>query len=225
MEAEPTKEGATTMTLTAAAFAKPSLLGALTAVAMAGAGVHQAGTIDLDRAKGSHQQHAAPWEGVTQAVAVIGPTEGNDGVSGTVRFERVEGGVRVTAHVQGLEPGSKHGFHVHQFGDATAADGTSAGGHYDPSGSGHHAKPGAGEPHHAGDFGNLEANDQGVARYERTFEGLSIAGSKAPVLGRAVIVHAQPDEFDQPTGSAGARIGIGVVGVANPEGFDTPLGR
>lgn len=213
------------MTLTAAALAKPSLLGALTA-AMAAAGIHQTGTMDLDRAKDAAQHaHASPWEDLTQAVAVIRPTEGNDGVSGTIRFEQTDGGVRVTALVRGLEPNAKHGFHVHQFGDATKADGTSAGSHYDPSGSGHHAKPGAGDAHHAGDFGNLEADARGVARYDRTFDGLSIAGSEAPVVGRAVIIHAEADQFDQPTGSAGARIGIGVIGVANPEGFGTPLGR
>ena len=216
------------MTLATAAFAKPSLLSAVAAITMAAAGVHQAGTMDLDRAKGAakqaHQAHASPWHGVTRAVAVIRATEGN-GVSGTVRFERVDSGVRVTALVRGLDPNSRHGFHVHQFGDATKADGTSAGSHYDPSGSGHHARPGAGDAHHAGDFGNLEADASGMARYERTFDGLSIAGSKAPVVGRAVIIHAEADEFDQPTGSAGARIGIGVIGVANPEGFEQSLGR
>lgn len=165
---------------------------------------------------------------VEHAVAVIRPTDGafeGDGVHGTVRFEAVEDGVRVTAVVRGLEPGSKHGFHVHEFGDATAADGTSAGSHYDPAGTGHHAKPGTDKPHHAGDMGNLEANEQGVARLERTFEFMSIAGSEAPIIGRAVVVHAEADEFDQPTGCAGARIGIGVIGVANPEGFGRPLGR
>src|SRR5690606_17415292 len=87
------KEGATTMTLSAAAFTKPSLLSALTAIAMA-AGVHQTGTMDLDRAKGAPQQdrqaHASPWAEVTQAVAVIRPTEGNDKVSGTIRFEQTD---------------------------------------------------------------------------------------------------------------------------------------
>ncbi len=216
------------MTRTAAAFAKPSLLGALTA-AIATVGVHQAGTADIDRAKGGAQHaehaHASPWADLTRAVAVIRPTDGNDGVSGTIRFERTDGGVRVTAYVEGLEPNSRHGFHVHQFGDATKPDGTSAGGHYDPAGSGHHAKPGSGDAHHAGDFGNLEADADGVARYDRTFDTLTIAGSQAPVLGRAVIIHAEEDRFDQPTGSAGARIGIGVIGVGNPEGFDRPLGR
>lgn len=218
------------MTLSAASLAKPGLLAVLTAAALATAGAHQAGTMDIDRGKGAHQahqahqEHASPWHGVTRAVAVIRATEGND-VSGTIRFEQVDGGVRVTARVRGLEPDSQHGFHVHQFGDATEADGTSAGSHYDPSGSGHHAEPGASDAHHAGDFGNLEADGRGVARYDRVFESLSIAGSHAPVLGRAVIIHAEPDQFDQPTGSAGARIGIGVIGVANPEGFEQSLGR
>lgn len=211
--------------------ANASTLTGLLAAALAGAGtLHIApagGSVrGIDQHAQHHQQarHAEhALHDLDRAVAAIGPTEGNDGVSGTIRFEKVDGGVRVTAYVEGLEPNSKHGFHVHQYGDATAADGTSAGGHYDPSGSGHHARPGAGEAHHAGDFGNLEANPEGVARYDRTFESLTIAGSEAPVLGRAVIIHAEEDQFDQPTGSAGARIGIGVIGVANPELFDRPL--
>ncbi|MFI4916781.1 MAG: superoxide dismutase family protein [Phycisphaerales bacterium JB060] len=210
-------------------IANTATLSGFIAAALAGAGTLHTAQMD-GHTRGADQQHArhaqdSVLQDVTRAVAVIRPTEGNDGVSGTIRFERVEDGVRVTALVRGLEPNSKHGFHAHEFGDATAADGTSAGGHYDPSGSGHHARPGTGDAHHAGDFGNLEANSEGVARYDRTFDGLSIAGSEAPVLGRAVIIHAQPDQFDQPTGSAGARIGIGVIGVANPEQFGKPLGR
>jgi Cu-Zn family superoxide dismutase len=211
--------------LTPGLFAKPNLLSALAAAAMATAGAHQAGTMEPDRAKGGQHAQASAWEGLTQAVAVVRPTEGNGGVSGTVRFEQVADGVRVTALVRGLEPDSRHGFHIHQFGDATRPDATSAGSHYDPAGTEHHARPGAGDAHHAGDMGNLEADGQGVARLEKTFRGMSIAGDHAPILGRAVIIHAQPDQFDQPTGSAGDRIGIGVIGVANPEAFAQPLGR
>lgn len=171
-----------------------------------------------------HRMHQAQdvLSEVQHAVAVIRPTKDKDAY-GAVRFEAVEGGVRVTAMIKGLQPGSKHGFHIHEFGDATKPDATSAGSHYDPANTDHHARPGADEPHHAGDMGNLEANEQGIARFERTFESMSIAGSDAPVIGRAVVVHAEPDEFDQPLGSAGARIGIGVIGVANPEGFGRPL--
>lgn len=213
--------------MTANATSLSGTLSGFIAAALAGAGTLHTAQMD-GHTRGADQQHArhaqdSILQDITRAVAVIRPTEGNDGVSGTIRFERVEDGVRVTALVRGLKPNSKHGFHAHEFGDATKPDGTSAGSHFDPAGSGHHARPGAGDAHHAGDFGNLEADAQGVARYDRTFESLTIGGSKAPVLGRAVVVHAEADEFDQPTGSAGARIGIGVIGVANPEGFGRSL--
>lgn len=206
---------------------QPTLLSALTAATLTAAGAHSILSVDVSHAQDrmDHQHaHQTSWEDLTQAVAVIRSTEGND-VRGTVRFEQVDGGVRVTAVVHGLTPGSKHGFHVHEFGDATKGDGTSAGSHYDPAGTEHHADPGEGGHHHAGDMGNLEADEQGVARFEKTFEFMSVAGSQAPVLGRAVIIHAKPDQFDQPTGSAGDRIGIGVIGVANPEEFGRRLGR
>ncbi len=151
-----------------------------------------------------------------QAVAVIQPTAGNS-VRGVVTFTRTESGVRVQARVRGLKPGARHGFHLHRFGDARSPDGTSAGGHYDPEGTNHHDRPNADEPHHAGDLGNLTASDTGLATYDRVIENISVVGHDNPVVGRGVIVHAKPDDFGQPTGNAGARIGIGVIGTANPE--------
>lgn len=145
------------------------------------------------------------------AVAVLHPTEGNK-VKGWVKFEQTNAGVKVTAHVEGLKPNSKHGFHIHEFGDCSAPDGTSAGGHYNPEGH-EHALP-DGKTRHAGDLGNLEANAQGMAHYEMVVANISVSGEKNPILGRGVIVHAQPDDGSQPVGNAGARLACGVIGVA-----------
>ena len=79
-----------------------------------------------------------PAETVMGAVAILHPTEGNN-VSGTVTFTQVADGVQISAIVENLTTG-KHGFHIHQLGDCTAADGTSAGGHYNPD-SHPHAGP------------------------------------------------------------------------------------
>jgi Cu-Zn family superoxide dismutase len=149
---------------------------------------------------------------VKDAVAVVFGTQGNEKVKGTVKFSDAGGnGVKVTAHVEGLDPNTEHGFHIHEFGDATAPDGASAGGHFNPD-KHQHGKPGdAGS--HPGDMGNLKADDKGVAHLELTLPQASIAGKNA-ILGRGVIVHAKPDDFSQPTGNAGGRIGIGVIGVA-----------
>ena len=162
---------------------------------------------DGDHAKA----HEAMWKDVTRAVAVVVPTDGNN-VTGTFTFEQQDGGVRVSGSVTGLTPGQKHGFHIHEFGDLTSADGTAQGGHYNPEGH-DHALPN-GEARHAGDLGNLEANDAGEASFDMTFDNITIAGMKNPIIGRGLIIHAQPDDGGQPTGNAGARIGQGVIGIA-----------
>ena len=43
----------------------------------------------------------------------------------------------IEAHVMGLKPNAKHGFHIHEFGDISAADGTSTGGRFNPDGHDH----------------------------------------------------------------------------------------
>lgn len=151
--------------------------------------------------------------GVTNAICVLQPTEGSD-VSGTVYFCKTEAGVLVKAEIRGLTAG-KHGFHIHEFGDLTAPDGTSAGGHFNPTGHDHGAPNG--DVRHVGDLGNLEANEEGVAVYEVTYPHMSFSGAES-VLGRGIIVHAEEDDLvSQPTGAAGARVAIGVIGVAKSE--------
>jgi superoxide dismutase, Cu-Zn family len=146
----------------------------------------------------------------SRAVAVLMPTAGNT-AHGTVTFTAVDGGVRITAHLEGLSPGD-HGFHIHEFGDCSAADGTSAGGHFNPAGVAH-AGPDA-TTRHVGDLGNVTANAQGVADYDRVDHLVALGGPNG-VIGRGVIVHAQRDDLtSQPTGAAGARVACGVVGIA-----------
>ena len=156
---------------------------------------------------------ARSLEDVSKLLAVIQPANGSN-VHGTVLFEKIDGGVRVTARIGGLEAGSTHGFHIHEFGDVSAPDGTSAGGHYNPEGH-PHALPDE-EPRHAGDLGNLEADDKGNAEKTLTVNNITLAGAKNPIIGRALIVHAKEDDGSQPTGDAGDRIGMGVIGVSRP---------
>jgi Cu-Zn family superoxide dismutase len=150
---------------------------------------------------------------ITKALAVLAPL-GSSGVSGTVTFSKAEGGVKVWARVSGLKPGA-HGFHIHEFGDCSAPDGGSAGGHFNPT-----AEPHAG-PHdmtrHAGDMGNVTAGADGVATVEYVDPRVSFEGPNS-ILGRGVIVHANPDDLKtQPTGNAGGRVACGVVGAAKAE--------
>jgi len=163
--------------------------------------------------------HVNQWNDVHAAVAVMHGTEGNAKVKGIVRFAELEDGrVYVTANISGLTPNAMHAIHVHQFGDCTAANATSAGGHYNPQAH-EHALPNETHHRHAGDLGNLAADAKGNATLNLTVENLTIAGLMNPVIGRAVIIHAGQDKgaAAQPTGDAGGRLACGVIGVANPD--------
>ena len=148
-----------------------------------------------------------------KAIAVLHPA-GDSRVGGTVTFVEEADGVKVHAEITGLTPG-KHGFHVHEFGDCSAPDLASAGGHFNPTNS-PHAGPDASE-RHEGDMGNIEADASGKATLDYLDHHVSIlsAKDKESVLGRSVIVHAKADDLKtQPSGDAGGRIACGVIGVA-----------
>jgi Cu-Zn family superoxide dismutase len=145
-------------------------------------------------------------EDVKEGVVVLVPQKAS-GVTGTILLKQEKGHVHVTGEVKGLKPG-KHGFHVHMFGDLRAPDGLSAGGHYNPHGK-PHGKPDSHE-RHEGDLGNIDAGADGVAKVDVKAEGLVLAH----VVGRGMVVHADPDDFSQPVGNAGPRIAVGVIGLA-----------
>ena len=134
-------------------------------------------------------------------------------VSGRLMATPMGDGVHLRGEIGGLAPNSTHAIHIHEKGDCSAADASSAGGHFNPSGS-PHGKVGAGA-HHGGDMDNIVANPQGVARVDVHASGV-ILGGGAPndVAGRAVVVHASADDYrTQPTGNAGARLACGVIAV------------
>lgn len=119
--------------------------------------------------------------------------------------------VHIAGEIGGLEPGTSHGFHIHEHGDCSAADASSAGGHFNPAGSVHgRMDQGA---HHAGDIDNIVANAQGVARVNMHIPGLTLGtGAANDVAGRAIVVHADADDYtSQPAGNAGKRIACGVI--------------
>lgn len=146
----------------------------------------------------------------TAATAALEPTEGND-ARGELRFEMVDGNVHITGQVSGLPAGGEHGFHVHETGDCSAPDATSAGGHFNPDDS-EHGRAGENE-HHVGDSDNLMANDEGVAEVDRWLHGATIGdGAATDIVGKGVIVHADADDYvTQPTGGAGDRLACGVI--------------
>jgi len=148
-----------------------------------------------------------PAAGAT-ASATLAPTQGNT-AAGTITFAAQGDELRVQVRVTGLKPNLEHGFHIHEKGDCSAPDATSAGGHFNPHGAPHGPQDG---PHHAGDLPALKADANGVAEARFTMKGVAIGSGAGDIVGKGVIVHAQPDDYKtQPTGNSGARIACGVV--------------
>ena len=147
-----------------------------------------------------------------QAVANLASASGSL-VSGKVTAVPMAGGVHLTGTVGGLPAHSSHGFHVHEKGDCSAADASSAGPHFNPSSSAHgRASSGT---HHAGDMDNVVANAEGVATVNMHVGGVTLGGGASnDIAGRALVVHAAPDDYSsQPAGNAGARVACGVIAV------------
>ena len=127
-------------------------------------------------------------------------------VSGRVTIRPMTDGVHLTGTVGGLLPNSVHAIHVHEKGDCTAADASSAGGHFNPTGQMHGRANTA--THHAGDMDNIAANPQGQVNLDIHLAGATLGGGAAnDIAGRALVVHAAADDYtSQPAGNAGARV-------------------
>ena len=152
----------------------------------------------------------------TTASATLEARSGSS-VSGIVSFSARGDKVFVDARVSGLTPG-EHGFHVHEVGDCSAADATSAKGHFNPAGKphGHHG----GAERHAGDMPNLRADAAGNASYAGELSQLSLGNDANGIIGRSVVIHADPDDFkSQPAGNSGKRVACGVIRVPAPRGY------
>jgi superoxide dismutase, Cu-Zn family len=155
-----------------------------------------------------------------RAVATLEPKSGS-AVTGTATFvQQPDGTVRVVAELQGLTPG-QHGFHVHELGDCTAPDASSAGPHFAGRPAPHapalgtgHGLPAA-QARHVGDLGNITAAEDGSARLELVDEIIALEGERS-IVGRALVVHERRDD-GATVESAGARVACGVI-VARPVG-------
>ena len=144
-----------------------------------------------------------------RATAQLQPTKGNK-TFGEATFDEVDGKIHVVIYVQGLKPGQEHGLHIHEVGDCSSGDGMSTKGHFNPYGKAHAH---AGTPErHAGDLPSLKAGKDGRAKVDAMLDVISIAPGPGSIIGRGLIVHADPDDYKtQPTGNAGARIACGVI--------------
>jgi Cu-Zn family superoxide dismutase len=157
---------------------------------------------------------AAPFAGVKEAIAVLHPTAGHR-ASGTVVLRPHPDGVELEVTLEGLPPGTRHGFHVHEFGDCSAPDASSAGPHYDPTGMM------AGQHHHGmkplGDLSDLVAGPDGRVSIRFVARDLSLVDAHG-ILGRGLLLHESYDDPEDPMLASGERIACAAIGVRQPGG-------
>ncbi|HET9819195.1 MAG TPA: superoxide dismutase family protein [Rhodanobacteraceae bacterium] len=153
---------------------------------------------------------SASTDASARAHAMLASASDSD-VTGKLAFVSTDQGVRITGRIAGLKPDSTHGFHIHEHGDCSTPDASSAGGHFNPMQQ-PHGHPAQG-PRHAGDLPNQTADAEGVATVDVLAHDVELGtGGSTDILGGAVIVHAKPDDYtSQPSGDAGARIACGVI--------------
>ena len=147
---------------------------------------------------------------VTKATAKLEPKSGSN-VTGKITFTKTGNEVQVTADIENLKPG-KHGFHIHEKGDCSAPDASSAGGHFNPTHQ-HHGGPTSAE-RHIGDLGNIEPDASGKVHFD--WKGkMSLSGADS-IIGKSVVVHEKADDLKtDPAGNSGARIACGVIVTAD----------
>jgi Cu-Zn family superoxide dismutase len=130
-------------------------------------------------------------------------------LTGTATFAEEGDGVKVTVRI-GNAPAGLKGLHIHEKGDCSAQDGSSAGDHFNPGGHPHARPPD--EPRHLGDLGNIGVSPEGVGQLEIVVKGANLkSGDPNSFLDRSIIVHGKKDDGGQPTGNSGPRIGCGVI--------------
>jgi superoxide dismutase, Cu-Zn family len=165
---------------------------------------------DEEQSGASDQQQEQKDEKGT-AKATLEAASGSQ-VKGEAKFTADEDGtVRFELTAENLTPG-EHAVHLHEKGDCSAADASSAGGHWNPTMK-PHGKRGSGSAFHKGDIGNMTVGNDGKGTLELTIEGWSIGGADSTnVVGKSVIIHEKADDFtSQPSGNAGGRISCGVI--------------
>lgn len=152
----------------------------------------------MDVLGGADMEHAA---------AQLSPTQGNS-ARGTITFSSENGTVRVEGRLSGLKPG-RHGIHIHENGDCSAPDASSAGGHFNPTGQPHGSPQST--QRHVGDLGNLEAGADSSAIVSLTDSLITLSGSNS-IVGKAIVVHADADDLTtDPSGNSGLRVTCGVI--------------
>jgi Cu-Zn family superoxide dismutase len=160
----------------------------------------EAGTADVREESGADKP---------RAVAVLEAKSGSE-MTGEAFFVPKGGELSFGIHIENASPG-EHAVHIHELGDCSAADASSAGEHWNPTAQ-DHGKWGV-EPFHLGDIGNIEVGSDGDGSLSLTTDLWSLEqNGESSVLEKAIVVHEQADDFTtQPGGDAGDRLACGVI--------------
>lgn len=166
---------------------------------------------EVEQVKSMKESDSSEW-GVSHSARVIfEATQDGSDVSGRVDFIQTGGGVQVVVSLSNVTPAGKHGIHIHADGSCDNG-GKAAGGHFNPASTQHGLLPKDGhDKAHTGDMGNIIIDDDGDGSLVIFLPGLSLIEGEKNIVGKAVILHAKEDDFGQPTGNAGSRIGCGQI--------------
>jgi Cu-Zn family superoxide dismutase len=167
---------------------------------------------DDTRKKTSSPKDEPAYYADKKKVTVTLDPKSNSGVSGNVVFTQDQGVVTMIAVLSGLSEG-QHAIHIHEKADCSSEDGSSAGGHWNPTGQ-PHGKWGDNAGYHKGDIGNVTANANGHATITMvTGEWCIGCGDDSKdILGKSIIVHQGVDDLkSQPSGAAGSRVSCGGI--------------
>jgi Cu-Zn family superoxide dismutase len=155
---------------------------------------------------------AAPATIQTTAKVNLMPAEGSS-VKGDLTLASQGTAVAIRGEITGLAPGKEHGFHVHEVGECSLPDFQSAGEHFNPTRDPHGGPKS--KARHLGDIPNAKADENGRASIDVSVEGVTLVdkdGAPNQILGKALVVHAMPDDYKtQPSGASGARVACGVI--------------
>lgn len=187
-------------------FKKKNIILAVSAVLMV------AGCQNNRNTGGGYTQDEYSQNDYIPTIAIKMKSSSKSSAKGGVRFTENNGMILMEAKFSGLNPGP-HAIHIHEYADCSAKDGSSAGGHWNPTNE-QHGEWGSNFGYHKGDIGNFTANSNGLAVIEKETDQwcLGCGDVRMDLMGKSVVVHEGTDDFtSQPSGDAGFRIACGEI--------------
>ena len=165
-----------------------------------------------EKAEAASTEQKPSMEANKETVVVKLDSKSGSTATGVAIFVQEYGQVRLICEFEGLTPGT-HAMHLHEKADCSAADGTSTGGHWNPTFE-KHGSWGDPKGYHRGDIGNLTAKADGTAKlmFQTDQWCIGCGDPTKDILGKAVIIHEGRDDLTtQPTGNAGGRVSCGGI--------------